>query len=118
MDRDTERLHEAREDIDRTLQRLEAIESPDTPAEGADARRLVRVRVTPDGKVELRIPPHSRGGRKLRLAGKGLPGHPAGDLYAVLSIALPPADSAASQQAWHAFSAAFDGFNPRAGLEE
>jgi curved DNA-binding protein len=73
---------------------------------------------TPEGKVELRIPPHSRGGRKLRLAGKGLPGQPAGDLYAVLSVALPPADSAASQQAWRSFAAAFDRFNPRAGLEE
>ena len=28
MDRDTERLHEAREDLDRTLQRLEGIEPP------------------------------------------------------------------------------------------
>ncbi|WP_377643472.1 hypothetical protein [Oryzobacter terrae] len=51
MDRDTERLHEAREDLDRTLQRLETIEAPTREAAGTDARKAVRVRVTPDGRV-------------------------------------------------------------------
>lgn len=74
---------------------------------------------TPTGHVELRVPPDSATGRRLRLKGLGLPGQsgqPAGDLYAVLNIALPPANSAAAQQAYRAMGAAFD-FNPRADLE-
>ncbi len=69
---------------------------------------------TPDGDVELTIPPGSVAGRKLRLKGKGIPGNPAGDLYVVLAIALPPADGSKATAAYEAFSAAFD-FNPRAG---
>ena len=69
---------------------------------------------TPDGDVELTIPPGSVAGRKLRLKGKGIPGNPAGDLYVVLAIALPPADGAKAKAAYEAFSAAFD-FDPRAG---
>ncbi len=51
MDRDTERLHEAREDVDRTLQRLESIDPSASEAIGTDTRRAVRVRVAPDGRV-------------------------------------------------------------------
>ena len=69
---------------------------------------------TPDGDVELTIPPGSVAGRKLRLKGKGIPGNPAGDLYVVLAIALPPADCAKAKAAYEAFAAAFE-FNPRAG---
>jgi curved DNA-binding protein len=71
---------------------------------------------TPDGSVELTIPPGSAGGRKLRLKGKGIPGQPAGDLYVVLAIALPPAETAKAKAAYQAFAAGFD-FNPRAHLE-
>ena len=68
---------------------------------------------TPDGDVELTIPPGSAAGRKLRLKGKGIPGTPAGDLYVVLAIALPGADGPKARAAYEAFAAAFD-FNPRA----
>jgi curved DNA-binding protein len=46
---------------------------------------------TLEGRVTMKVPPGSRAGQKLRLAGKGLPrpGGGAGDLYAVLSIAVP-----------------------------
>jgi curved DNA-binding protein len=46
---------------------------------------------TLEGHVKMKVPPGSRSGQKLRLAGKGLPkpGSGAGDLYAVLSIAVP-----------------------------
>jgi len=39
----------------------------------------------------MKLPPGSKSGQKLRLAGKGLPrpGSGAGDLYAVIGIALP-----------------------------
>jgi curved DNA-binding protein len=71
---------------------------------------------TPDGSVELTIPPGSAGGRKLRLKGKGIPGNLAGDLYVVLAIALPPATGPKEKAAYEAFSAAFN-FNPRAHLQ-
>lgn len=71
---------------------------------------------TPDGEVELNIPPRSAGGRKLRLRGKGLPGDTPGDLYVVLNLAMPPADSPATRQAWRALAESAPGFDPRAGL--
>ncbi len=67
---------------------------------------------TPEGPVELSVPPGSSGGRKLRLKGRGLPGTTPGDLYVVLSIALPPADSEKAQGAYREMAKAFD-FNPR-----
>jgi len=68
---------------------------------------------TPDGNIELAIPAGSSPGRKLRMKGKGLPGSPAGDLYGVLQIALPSADTATARAAYGAMAAAFGDFNPR-----
>ena len=51
MDAQQERLYEAREGIDRTLQRLETIEPRTDEVQGADEHRVVTVRVTPDGRV-------------------------------------------------------------------
>jgi curved DNA-binding protein len=73
--------------------------------------------VTPDATLELTVPAGSTSGRSLRLKGKGLPGTPAGDLYADLVIVMPPAASSASPavlEAWAALAAACDGFDPRA----
>jgi curved DNA-binding protein len=69
---------------------------------------------TPDGQVQLNIPPGSSAGRKLRLKGKGIPGHPPGDLYALLRIVMPRDQNAASEQAWRELAKAHAGFNPRA----
>ena len=46
---------------------------------------------TLEGRVTMKVPPGSKGGQKLRLAGKGLPrpGGGAGDLYAALNIVVP-----------------------------
>jgi len=71
---------------------------------------------TPDGEVELTIPPGSAAGRKLRLKGKGIPGSVAGDLYVVLTIVLPPAGTDAAKRAYEAFKSALD-FNPRASVK-
>jgi curved DNA-binding protein len=70
---------------------------------------------TPGGTVELKIPPDSKAGARLRLRGRGLPAKPPGDLYAVLQIALPPADSDSARAAYSAFAAAA-AFNPRSSL--
>jgi curved DNA-binding protein len=70
---------------------------------------------TPDGAVQLTIPPGSQAGRRLRLKGKGIPGEPPGDMYAVLTIALPPANTDAAKEAYRAMASAF-AFDPRAHL--
>jgi curved DNA-binding protein len=67
--------------------------------------------------VQLTIPKGSQAGRKLRLKGRGLPGRNPGDLYAVLQIVLPKADSDAAQAAYESLARAFPGFNPRAHLQ-
>ncbi|MEO6280305.1 DnaJ C-terminal domain-containing protein [Roseateles sp.] len=72
---------------------------------------------TPQGAVQLGIPAGSTQGRKLRLKGRGLPGAQAGDLYAVLTMAVPPADSEAQKVAWQALAAAYPDHQPRAALE-
>ena len=72
---------------------------------------------TPDGHVQLSVPPGSSQGRKLRLKGKGLPGKVPGDLYAVLTLALPPSASELEKAAYSAFAGAFAAYNPRAALE-
>jgi curved DNA-binding protein len=73
---------------------------------------------TPEGPVELTIPPDSAAGRKLRLKGRGLPGTPPGDLYAQLALRLPPGDTPTSQDAYHALQRAFPHFAPRATQEK
>ena len=55
--------------------------------------------VTPSGRVTVTVPPNSQGGRKLRLKGRGIPAAnssgTAGDLYLILEIFAPPADTPA-----------------------
>ena len=70
---------------------------------------------TPSGTVDLKIPPGSTAGRKLRLKGRGIPGATPGDLYVVLQIALPPAESAAARSAYREMEQALE-FNPRARM--
>jgi curved DNA-binding protein len=72
---------------------------------------------TPDGSVQLGVPPGSPQGRKLRMKGKGLPGKVPGDLYAVLTIVLPPPASESEQEAWRGLARAFASYNPRAAME-
>ena len=76
---------------------------------------------TPEGAVQLTIPAGSQAGRKLRLRGRGIPaggpGKTAGDLYAVLAIALPSADAPQAKAAYEALADAAAGFDPRAALK-
>ena len=67
---------------------------------------------TPSGPVDLKIPANSSGGRKLRLKGRGIPAKLPGDLFVVLRIALPKADSKAARQAYESLKAATQ-LNPR-----
>jgi curved DNA-binding protein len=70
---------------------------------------------TPAGTVDLKVPAESHAGTKLRLKGRGIPATPPGDLYVVLTIALPPAVDAAAKAAYRAFADALP-FNPRSSL--
>ena len=67
---------------------------------------------TPEGPIQLTIPPGSSAGRQMRLKGRGIPGQPAGDLFVILAVALPPADTEAAKEAYRAMSRAFT-FHPR-----
>lgn len=70
---------------------------------------------TPGGIVDLKIPPGSHAGTKLRLKGRGIPATQPGDFYVVLQIALPPASDEKARAAFAAMAAALP-FNPRASL--
>jgi curved DNA-binding protein len=70
---------------------------------------------TPGGPVDLKVPAGSAAGRKLRLKERGIPGQPPGDLYVVVQIALPPAESEAAKAAYRELAKALP-FNPRARL--
>ncbi|HJV03013.1 MAG TPA: DnaJ C-terminal domain-containing protein [Burkholderiaceae bacterium] len=69
---------------------------------------------TPSGKVTVTVPAGSQAGRKLRLRGRGIPGNPAGDLYLLLEVVLPPADSAKARELYQAMAREL-AFNPRGG---
>jgi curved DNA-binding protein len=72
---------------------------------------------TPDGAVELGVPAGSQQGRRLRLKGRGIPGKSAGDLYAVLQIVLPAADSDTARALYRQMAQDLP-FDPRQGLED
>jgi curved DNA-binding protein len=71
---------------------------------------------TPGGVVELKIPPNSTTGRKLRLKGRGLPGKTPGDFFVVLQIVTPPATDEAAEAFYREMAEQFKSFNPRAKL--
>ncbi len=69
---------------------------------------------TPEGTaLELRVPPGSASGRRLRMKGRGIPGQPPGDLFAQVEIVQPPADTPEARRAYQTFAAAFADFDPR-----
>ena len=71
---------------------------------------------TPKGLVQLSVPAGSAAGCRLRLKGKGIPGSPPGDLYAVMVIVLPPAVGDSEKDAYRAMAKAFN-FDPRAYMK-
>jgi curved DNA-binding protein len=67
------------------------------------------------GSVDLRIPPQSQSGSRLRLRGRGLAGDPPGDQYVVLKVVLPPADTPAARELYERMQTEL-AFDPRANL--
>ena len=72
---------------------------------------------TPNGTVSLRVPPGTRAGQQLRLAGRGVarPGA-AGDLYAVVSIVVPSVLSERERALFQQLAES-SSFDPRAHFE-
>jgi curved DNA-binding protein len=89
-----------------------------TPVAPWEAALGARIEVaTPSGRVQLAVPANSRGGRKLRLKGRGIPGDPPGDLYVQLEIVLPSADSAKARELYETMAREL-AFDPRASMGE
>src|SRR6478735_3670224 len=60
------------------------------------------------GRVDLRVPPDSDSGRKLRLRGRGLPGKPAaGDQIVEIEVNAPRAENEAQREAYAKLGEAF-----------
>jgi len=70
---------------------------------------------TPTGAVEVKIPPGTQCGRKLRLKGKGIPGRTPGDFYVVVQVVLPPADTEKAKEIYRTMERELN-FDPRSGL--
>ncbi|CAM2736224.1 DnaJ domain-containing protein [Legionella pneumophila serogroup 1] len=64
---------------------------PITPWEAALGATVVIPTLA--GKIDLKIPPGSQGGQKLRIKNRGLPGSPPGNQYVLLKIITPPAQT-------------------------
>ncbi|CAM0555962.1 DnaJ C-terminal domain-containing protein [Vreelandella titanicae] len=67
---------------------------------------------TPSGQVQLKVPKGSQSGRKLRLKGRGIPSSEPGDLYFVLNVVLPPANTDKARQLYESMARDIP-FNPR-----
>ncbi|WP_456373396.1 DnaJ C-terminal domain-containing protein [Thiolapillus sp.] len=70
---------------------------------------------TPAGKLDLKIPPGSNTGKKMRLKGKGIPARKPGDFYVELKVMVPPADSDKAKELYRQMEKEL-AFNPRAAL--
>jgi len=85
----------------------------DLPLAPWEAALGATVRVpTPTGGVDVKIPANSKRGGKLRLKGRGLPAREPGDLYVVLQVVQPPANTEAEKDAYEKFASSFN-FDPR-----
>lgn len=60
------------------------------------------------GAVDLKVPPDSDAGRKLRLRGRGLPGKPAGDQIVEIEIHAPRAINDKQRKLYHEMAQAFE----------
>lgn len=71
---------------------------------------------TPAGAVDMKVPPGSQAGKKLRLKGRGIPATPPGDFYVVLEIVMPKVGNEKQKQVFEDMKREFS-FSPRAEME-
>lgn len=106
-------------EVEFNLHRLYKVEGSDLtlnlPVAPWEAALGATVKVPlPDGShADVKIPANSRSGRKMRLKEKGLPSKPAGDLYLILEITLPTADTPRAKELYEQMAKEL-AFNPRA----
>ena len=67
---------------------------------------------SPSGLVDVKLPEGTQNGKQLRLKGKGIPAKDAGNLYLVLQVVLPPANSDAAKALYQQMAEQM-AFNPR-----
>jgi curved DNA-binding protein len=89
----------------------------DLPVAPWEAALGASVRATlPDGAVDVRVPEGTQTGRKLRLKGRGIPGNSpggqSGDLYLVLEVVLPPANTPKARELYQTMAREL-AFDPR-----
>ena len=89
------------------------VELPVTPWEAALGATVKFP--TPAGPIMLKIPAGSSQGRELRIKGRGIPASKPGDLYAVLKIILPAADTEKARQIYAEMAREL-AFDPRSKL--
>ncbi len=86
---------------------------PITPWEAALGTKLSIP--TLGGTVEMKISANTKGGKKLRLKGRGLPGKEAGDQYVILQILTPEANTDELKEIYEKMQK-LSQFNPREGF--
>ena len=89
------------------------LELPITPWEAALGAKVKAP--TLGGTVEITVTPNTQAGRRLRLAGRGLPGKVAGDQFVTLRIVTPPADTDTARDFYRHMAETLP-FDPRATL--
>jgi curved DNA-binding protein len=89
------------------------LELPVTPWEAGLGQTVTAP--TLGGNVELKIPPGSSSGSKLRLRGRGLPGDPPGDQYVRLRMVTPRADTEAARALYETMARELP-LNPRSEM--
>lgn len=67
------------------------------------------------GWIDMKIPPGSQSGTRMRLRGRGLPGKPPGDQYVTLKIVTPKAETEAARDLYRRMQKEMP-LNPRADL--
>jgi curved DNA-binding protein len=68
----------------------------------------------PDGQeIKVRVPAGAQSGRELRVRGKGIPGHPPGDLLLTARVVVPPADTPEARELYERMAREL-AFDPRA----
>jgi curved DNA-binding protein len=87
------------------------IELPLAPWEAALGAKVAVP--TLGGTVELTVPAGAQSGQKLRLRGRGFPGHPGGDQIVTIKLVVPSAQTAAAKEAYERMKREFQ-FDPRA----
>ncbi|MGV6815752.1 MAG: DnaJ C-terminal domain-containing protein [Thiotrichales bacterium] len=71
---------------------------------------------TPSGTVDLKVPPASSSGKRMRLKGRGIPAKAPGDFYVTLNITLPDQLSDEEKALYESLKEASSSYNPRAKL--